>query len=584
MMHKRGLFFLICLLFLATHVFGQTSPLRDYVGMISQTFHPDVITFLNKLKENLEKRGRTNIARNLEAYIKGDSGTGFVYVAPDGTNYILTNYHVISQALSLTVTFDKLNEEKTVYTDLTIVAADEEMDIALLRFAGGQKPFREGLRFYTRPLADGDDVYSAGFPGLGTSMIWQLGRGMVSNASVRIPAGDGTERMLGPFIQHTAQVDPGNSGGPLLVQTSGAPSGYTVAGINTLKARFRQAANYSIPVSRIQSFLNASLSKGEVDQRALLDARLETFIEGLKGNRTVYDFISSYLSHSCTGENAEYAISELLAKGSKSAQDDIFNVFGNSPVEGMSMAVGWLIENNIRPRAGGAINITVETVTATDDSYEVIFKINDTPVTSEWINEYGIWRIYKFGTFAAGDKTLAASQRTRTTTTGSSGSGGLQIGMGAVLLAEPNDMYGEGNLAFGMDFLARAGYYGIGLRTFFRQDPSNEYFHDYFHFELHSGFYYPIKLGREKVTLTPHANIGVGFEVKDKLVQDEDDLLSKKDPDFGISFIIGIQFTTSVGLYLFADYQYNIFGGVFNSNVMNVPQAVFVGLGYTFGF
>jgi hypothetical protein len=132
----------------------------------------------------------------------------------------------------------------------------------------------------------------------------------------------------------------------------------------------------------------------------------------------------------------------------------------------------------------------------------------------------------------------------------------------------------------------RSNYYGIGLRSFFRQDSSNEYFHDYFHFELHSGFYYPIKMGGGKVTLTPHANIGVGFEVKDKLVPDGDDLLSKKDPDIGLSFIIGIQFTSSAvpGLYLFADYQYNLFGGASKNDVMNVPHAVFLGLGYTFTF
>jgi serine protease Do len=583
MMNKRGLFFSIFLMFLASHVFGQASPLRDYVGMISQTFRSDVITFLNKLKDDLEKRNRTNVARNLEAYIRGDSGTGFAYIAPDGTNYILTNYHVISQALSLTVSFEKPDGEKTVFSDLNIVAADEEMDIALLGFADGQKPFKEGLRFYTRTLAEGDDVYSAGFPGLGTSMIWQLGRGMVSNVSVRIPADDGTERMLGPFIQHTAQVDPGNSGGPLLVQTSGAPSGYTVAGINTLKARFRQAANYSIPVSRIQSFLDASLNKGEVDQRALLDARLESFIEGLKGNKSAYAFITSYLSHSCTGENSEYALTELLSKAPQSIQDDIINIFGHSPVEGMSQAVGWLIESRIRS-GNGNIDITVDDVTPNDDAFTVTFKINGRTVSSEWVNEYGIWRIYKFGAYASGDKKLQSSPRLRTGNRTS-----LLMGAGGVLLAEPNDMYGSGNLAIGLELLARGNYYGIGFRSFFRRNSSNEYFHSYFHLELQNGYYFPIRLG-DKAALTPHANMGIGFEVKDKLVPGDSLLggfFDKNDIDIGASFILGLHFTTSAvpGLYLFADYQYNLFfRSTLADNVMKVPHAVFVGAGYTFTF
>jgi serine protease Do len=583
MMHKRSILFLLFLLFLTAGVFGQTSALRDYVGMISQTFHPDVITFLEKLKADLEKRGRSNTARNLEAYIKGDSGTGFLYVASDGTNYILTNYHVISQALSLTITFEKQDGEKTVFSDLSIVAADEEMDIALLKFAGGQNPFKNGLQFYTKTPQEGDDVYSAGFPGLGTTMIWQLGRGMISNASVRLPTEDGTERVLGPFIQHTAQVDPGNSGGPLLIQTAGVPSGYAVVGINTLKAHFRQAANYSIPVSRIQSFLNASLNKGEVDQRALLDARLDSFMDGLKLNKAVYTFIASYLSHDCTGENAEHALTELLSKGSRSVQDDIFNAFNNSPVEGMNLAVGWLIENRIRTSTG-SINIVTESITPKDDSYEVIFKINGKSVTTEWVNEYDIWRIYKFGDLTSGYKrpTRKESGEDKRLRTGSDFS--FQVAAGPVLLAEPNDMLGKGNLALGLDSQWRVGYYGIGTRFFIRENSSDN-FHSYFHLELQSGIYIPVKLN-EKVAFIPYATLGVGFELKDKidLSNTSDEEKEKKDFDIGLTFRIGMQFTAASvpGLFLFADYQYNLFLSGANDKLMNVPHAVFVGLGYTF--
>jgi serine protease Do len=586
-MHKRSILFLLFLLFLATHVFGQASALRDYVGMISQTFHPDVITFLEKLKTDLEKRDRRNVARNLEAYIKGNSGTGFVYVARDGTNYILTNYHVISQALSLTVTFEKQDGEKTVFSDLSIVAADEEMDIALLKFAGGQNPFKNGLQFYAKSPEEGDDVYSAGFPGLGTSMIWQLGRGMISNASVRLPMEDGTERVMGPFIQHTAQVDPGNSGGPLLIQTTGVPSGYAVAGINTLKAHFRQATNYSIPVSRIQTFLNANLNKGDVDQRALLDARLDSFAEGLKKEKVAYAFITSYLSHGCTGENAEYALTELLSKGRRSVQDDIFNVFGSSPVEGMSLAVGWLIESRIRP-GSGSIDIEIESVESSEDSYEVIFKINGKPVTSEWVNEYGIWRIYKFGDLGPGQKKPSTKERrerkdSERLRTGSDFS--VQVAAGGVLLAEPNDMLGEGNLALGVDFLFRLGYYGIGTRCFVRENSADN-FHSYFHLETQNGFYYPIKVN-DKVAFIPHATIGLGFEVKDKLYLSSDEG-AERDLEFGLTARIGMQFTTAAvpGLYLFADYQYNMFFSAAASgrDTVQVPHAIFVGVGYTLPF
>ncbi|GHV95887.1 hypothetical protein AGMMS50293_22070 [Spirochaetia bacterium] len=135
-MNKRILFGIV-LITTAGLCFGQTSALRDYVGMISQTFHPDVVTFLEKLKSQVEKRGNSSAARSIDNYLKGDSGTGFVYVAGDGSNYIITNYHVISQATTLSVTFEKQDGEKTKFSELTIVAADEDLDIALLTFAGG---------------------------------------------------------------------------------------------------------------------------------------------------------------------------------------------------------------------------------------------------------------------------------------------------------------------------------------------------------------------------------------------------------------------------------------------------------------
>jgi hypothetical protein len=252
----------------------------------------------------------------------------------------------------------------------------------------------------------------------------------------------------------------------------------------------------------------------------------------------------------------------------------------------MNLAVGWLIESRIR-NSSGSINIALESVTPSDDSYEVIFKRNGNPVTSEWVNEYGIWRICKFGDFTSADKKSPRKERkARSRESGRlrTGSGfGIQFAAGGVLLAEPNDMFGEGNLALGLDVLARVGYYGIGVRCFVRENPSDN-FHSYFHLATQNGFYLPIKIN-DKVAFIPHANIGLGFEVKDKL--NPSDNGPEKDLEFGVSFRGGLQFTTAAvpGLFLFADYQYNAFFSISpERNVMKVPHAVHVGLGYTLTF
>jgi len=73
--------------------------------------------------------------------------------------------------------------------------------------------------------------------------LWQFSTGNVSNAVARFPRSLDDPTMMGPFIQHTAPIDPGNSGGPLLVAQADVPSGFAVAGINTLTGTWRQAAN-----------------------------------------------------------------------------------------------------------------------------------------------------------------------------------------------------------------------------------------------------------------------------------------------------------------------------------------------------
>jgi serine protease Do len=566
---KRRIFLFCALLIAGSFIFGQTSALRDYVGMISQSFHPDAVEILEKLKTELEKRNKSAAARSLEAYIKGGSGTGFVYVS-GGVSYILTNYHVISQADILSVTFEKVDGEQSKFSGLTIVAADEDMDIALLAFAGGQNPFKEGLRFVTRAVEEGNDVYSAGFPGLGTSMVWQLGRGMVSNASVRIPLDDGSGKVFGPFIQHTAEVDPGNSGGPLLVQTQGVPTGFAVAGINTRKVLSRQAANYSIPVARIQTFLTASLSKEKGDQRALLDTRLEAFVEGLKVNKAVYPHIATYLSNTCVGENAEYALFEMLNKGNNLVQNDILSTFSYSPVEGMRHAVAWYIENQIRSKTG-SLNIAMDSVTANDAGYTVTFNINDKPVDSEWVNEYGIWRVLKFGDFVTGDKEVK-EKKIKAEAKAKADDKALRTQPSFQISADYAHFLDRGP-GFGVDLLIRSDYLGYGFRGNFSKG--------LFQAVAFGGGYFPIKLGT-KAALTPFINGGVGMQYKEAGDIDHFREPNEKGIFFGLSAQGGLQFITAKvpGLFFQGGYQYNYFkrsGSIYDRTDVHV---IFVGVGY----
>jgi serine protease Do len=563
-MLRRIFFVFIMTLNAGAFCFGQTpGALRDYVGLINQTFHPDIVAYLGKFRAEFDKRGNNDAAKSIDNYLKGRSGTGFIYVARDGSNYVITNHHVITQSYDISITFEKQDGIKIKYEGLEIIAADEDMDIALLSFPKGGKPFTSGLSFLNRPVNEGEDVYSAGFPGLGAIFLWQFGKGMVSNARAEFPENDNDEksRIMGPYIQHTAQIDPGNSGGPLLVQVSGVPTGYAVAGINTLSARFRQAANFSIPMNRVNEFLSIALGPKSSDERPRLDARLDTFIEGLSVNQAVYGHISDYLSSACTAENAEYALTEMLRKANRTVQDNIIRAFVYSPVDGMSYAVAWTIENALRSKAG-RISISVDTVVPNNkNGYTVTFKVNDRTISSEWVNDYGIWRINSFGDFAAGDKTLVEKQekedrdaeRLRTDYD-------IQFSAG---FAYPFEV----GPAFGADLKFRrySSYASAGMRVYTAGE-------DFFQLEVTSGIFIPIRI--KKVGLTPYGETGLGF-IKTSFPIDE---LQIPYFGFALSFQGGLLFTTAAvpGLYLQAAYQYNLLYLFMIDN----PGILFFSIGY----
>jgi serine protease Do len=571
-MSRRSIIIGVVLLFFACFAcFGQTSPaaLRDYVGMISQGFHPDVITFLQKHKSRLEKEGYSSMAKALENFIKGDSGTGFVYVGSDGKNYIITNYHVISQAHTLSITFETPAGEKTKFADLSIIAVDEDMDIALLSL-GGQNFFKQGLTLLNRPVNEGETVFSAGFPGAGSAMIWQFGQGIVSNASVRLPPEDENDKAIGPYIQHTAQVDAGNSGGPLLIQEQvrGVTS-YSVAGINTLSIRRRQAANYSIPAARVKAFIDASLKPPAADQRPILEERVNAFIKGLSVPKAVYPHIAQFLSNSCTGENFEYAINELSEKASKTVRNDIYD---RDIISSLTCSVAWTIENSLRSKTG-AISVKLNSITpSTNGMYTVSFDVNGSNVDSEWINEYGIWRIRKFGTSASGDKTrIDKKKQDKEASERLHDNPSIMISAG---LAYPFDL----GPAFGAELIAKMSKYSsIEIKGYFGGK-------EYTQVEVGSGLYIPITMG--SVALTPFIGVGAGMMFVPnpyyKPNSSSGSLFETLMP-MGISARAGFSFTTAAvpGLFLQASYQYNLYfnlGG--GDDIFSHPQLMYVGLGY----
>ncbi|MCL2229797.1 MAG: serine protease [Treponema sp.] len=548
-MIKRVLIFFMLVFLFPVSIFSQTgaAAVRDYVGVINQTYHPDIVSYLQKWKAVYTRQGQTNAARGIDIILSGAFGSGFLYNDARGNFYVITNNHVVAHAHTLSITFERSDGTTRKIENLSIIATDVETDLAILALPAGERPLvNRGLAFASRNVQEGEDVFSAGFPGLGRTPIWQFSRGMVSNANVRFPKSIDDETMMGPYIQHTSQIDAGNSGGPLLIAQTNAPGGFAVVGINTLQGINRQSANYAIPSNKIQEFINSSLNPRPATFRAALDARLEQFVTGFSSNKAAYPHIAEFLSVVCVGENAEWATDELDRRGSQSVKRAFLRTFTESIVDAMALAVAWSIESDLRT-SSGALNVALKDVTGEGEQYTVVFSINNRDVESVWIREYGNWRIKTFGTIATGNAAervvQTQAQRDRAARRandpmGIQNDGHIEIGFSTLFDSVPAAFYASFGIASwgGINF-----YYG------------GEYF-------MNMGAYlgYAIPIPLEKIGLSPYFRIGVS--------------ITSFEPESSLDRIIEAGLLFGGGMKIFFAAVPNLYGNLGVQYVLTIDQ------------
>ena len=174
------------------------------------------------------------------------TGTGFV-VSRQG--HILTNYHVIDNCGTVRATTDGHKKE------LIVVGTDAGNDLAVLKLPvplSTVAHFREG-----RNIRPGDSVIVVGFPlhGLLAS------EANVTTGTVSALAGLRNDTR---FLQITAPVQPGNSGGPLLDQ-SGQIVGIVVSKLDAVM--FAKATG-DIP-QNINFAINGAVAKSFLDSQGV---------------------------------------------------------------------------------------------------------------------------------------------------------------------------------------------------------------------------------------------------------------------------------------------------------------------------
>jgi S1-C subfamily serine protease len=207
------------------------------------------------------------------ARARGGAGSGVV-VTPDG--YLLTNEHVVQRVEEARVSFV---DGRTVAA--VVAGRDPATDLAVLRAQAASLPYAELAS--AQRLRAGQLVVAVGNPygfesTVSAGVVSALGRSLRSRQG----------RLIEGIVQHTAALNPGNSGGPL-VDARGA-----VTGINTAIIPMAQGIGFAIPATTAQWVLTQILTQGRVRRAWLgiaardrpLDLRLVRVL-GLSARRAV---------------------------------------------------------------------------------------------------------------------------------------------------------------------------------------------------------------------------------------------------------------------------------------------------------
>jgi hypothetical protein len=224
--------------------------LRHSVCIVSPEFADSERAMMADYSLYMARAGMRSASQALTAYKnEGTFGSGVV-VEQGGKKYVLTNLHVIGYAEKATITFQL--HEKTLRYEHCEVTNIGEADLAAVALPAECEMI--ALPLYAGEIDEDLSIVAAGFPGLAGKPSWQLTRGSISNARVDVDARERASRI----IQHTASIDPGSSGGPLLLKN--AEGKYEILGINTWKAFYREGVGLAIGKEDVQAFLTTLTS------------------------------------------------------------------------------------------------------------------------------------------------------------------------------------------------------------------------------------------------------------------------------------------------------------------------------------
>lgn len=178
-------------------------------------------------------------------------GSGVIIYATDSYLYMVTNYHVVEGATTLSVTFV---DDQTYEAELC--GYDESMDIALLKVSIDTLSSDTVSQISVVPIGDSDEL-AVGEQVVAIGNALGYGQSVTTGIVSALDRAVSTDAGSSTYIQTDAAINPGNSGGALLNMNG------ELVGINTAKVSSTdvEGMGYAIPISQVLELIQSMMNQ-----------------------------------------------------------------------------------------------------------------------------------------------------------------------------------------------------------------------------------------------------------------------------------------------------------------------------------
>ncbi len=384
-MQKFG--FTILVLSASTVILAAQVDLRSNIAIVQSSPDEALVQTYNDIADWLENLRESKLAEDFRSQENGVHGTGFL-LRFEEQMFLLTNYHVIKGYAEINVTFRPRESDEFEFSQVRVVYADPAKDLALMEVPDSWELSVPGLRLSAEAVVeDGDEVWAAGYPGLIASASWQLSLGNVTNEKVILDE----VGLVGVdyLIQHSALIDPGSSGGPLLL----AEDRQTVVGVNTLSVPSRNNTFFAIPAQTVEAFLQDYSTVESSDPAERLEQRVDEFVQQLAEEELLYAAMRSYLADDFGaryGWSTYKRIYKTMDSEPRKELDGKLFLSGR-PLEALKEILAMVVHSEY----GGQKNIeySIESVFADRAEVEIGTPDNNSTMATTWVLDQGDWRL-----------------------------------------------------------------------------------------------------------------------------------------------------------------------------------------------